>query len=135
MNRRQRRTRSGQHAHMEMVDLRKVVMPPDMTLDECQMIAQDRITTNYLQTKHPYHHLTANGAIVDADPTLEYLIQRLEDDANYRNRAEGIKAGAGQLIEAATALQKTIPTAIPVNRRYYGIDPFEGLVQGKKGRQ
>lgn len=127
MNRQQRRAQQRKSgAHIEMVDLRQVVMPPDMTLDECQMIAQDRITTNYLQTKHPYHHLTANGAIVDADPTLEYLLQRLEGDAHYRERVASIKAGAERLITATHAQAKDVPPAIPVNRRYYGFDPFEG---------
>lgn len=57
-----------------------------------------RIQLNLQNTGHPYHHLTADGTVVDADPTLEHLV----------------------------SLLRQAKSAVPVNRLFYGFDPFEG---------
>ncbi len=56
-----------------------------------------RIEMNLKRTGHPFHHLTVDGTIVDADPSLE---------------------------QAIASLQKVLP-AVPVNRNFYGFDPYE----------
>ena len=116
MNRQQRR----HQARVSQVSLNELIMPPQMTTAECAMIARDRIVNNCLATKHPYHHLTANNVIVDADPTLEYLMKRLEteDPANFAI----LKRHADT---ALAHVPTNAPKAIPVNRKFYGHDPFE----------
>lgn len=120
MNRQQRRA-NRKEAHLGMVNLNEVTMPPQMTTAECAMMAEDRITMNYLQTKHPYHHLTANGVIVEPDPTLDYYLQRLAQDAQYQVRLADIRRDAERLIAKAM----DVPKAVPVNRKFYGHDPYE----------
>jgi hypothetical protein len=57
-----------------------------------------RFERNLRTTGHPFHHETADGTVVDTDPTLEYLIKRLT----------------------------SVRLAAPVNRRHYGFDPYQG---------
>lgn len=59
--------------------------------------AMYRIAANLRDTGHPFHHLTADGTVVDADPTLEYALSRIP----------------------------ALP-AVPVDRRHYGFDPYAG---------
>ncbi len=114
MNRQRRRTQ----ARLGQVNLIEITFPWQMTVAECAMMAEDRMANNYLQTKHPYHHLTANYVIVEPDPTLEYYLKRLEreDQATITR----LKAKADTLIAQAT----TVPKAMPVNRKFYGHDPY-----------
>jgi hypothetical protein len=110
MNRQQRRAHK---AHIEMVDLRQVPTPQELSEAECREIAIYRLGLNRAQTRHPYHHVTAHGAIVDADPTLEYMLSRLpvaqRDDLHERYGKH---------------VSPDAKPAIPVNRKYYGHDPF-----------
>jgi len=116
VNRKQRREAAKEH--IEMVDLRQVTMLWQLSPKECFQMAMWRINDNLKTTKHPTHHLTANGVIVDADPTLEFLIARLEREAPAFHGVvdEYIKL---HLRSAADA-----PKAVPVNRTYYGHDPY-----------
>lgn len=52
-----------------------------MMMSEQQWIILMRMHLNIEHTGHPFHHLTAEGTIVDADPTLEYRIAHLSDTA------------------------------------------------------
>jgi len=115
MNRQQRR----QQAKLGVVDLREVVMPHNATTKECLQMATWRINDNLRDAKYPTYHLTANGAIVDADPTLEFLMKRLEKENPdfYHVVDEYIQLHLRSITEK--------PKAIPVNRKYYGHDPFE----------
>ncbi len=112
MNRQQRRAQGKER--IEMVDLREVVMPPQMNHDETRMAAVFRLQDNLEATSHPFHHKTANGVIVKPDPTLEYLLSRLPEQereelrSNWKHRCSPFA-----------------PEAVPVNRKYYGFDPFE----------
>ena len=111
VNRQQRRAQK--HERIEMVDLRKVIMPGQMSVEECRDTALYRLGLNLTQTGHPFHHLTANGAIVGGDPTLEYLLSRLHPDESARLRAR-----YGNLVS------EQVQPAIAVNRMYYGHDPY-----------
>ena len=73
-----------------------------------------RAQLNLRETKHPYHHKTADGTIVTPDPILEYLVSRLS--AEQRRRFYEIYAPT--LEQEAQA-----PKAVPVNRMYYGFNP------------
>lgn len=95
-----------------MVDIRQVIMPPDMTVSEVRMAVVFRLQDNLEATKHPLHHLTANGAIVDPDPTLEYLLSRLPESEQKE-------------LLAKWRPSPNAPKAIPVNRKFYGVDPYE----------
>ncbi len=103
-----------------MVALKDIVQPQQMTLEECAMIAAMRVQENMQQTQHPFHHLTANGVIVDADPTLEYLFGRLKGQSLYRALLQDIDEKARECAAHAADL----PQAVPVNRTYYGVNPF-----------
>lgn len=111
MNRKQRRAQA-QQPQVAMVATSDIVQPSQMTEAECREVALYRLGLNIIQTGHPQHHLTANGAIVDADPTLQYMLSRLpQEDSDvlrehYKARPDAKKA-------------------MPVNRRYYGADPYK----------
>lgn len=110
MNRQQRR----QQAKLGMVNLRDITLPWQMSAEECETMLYLRLPQNVLETGHPFHHLTANGAIVEPDPTLEYYLGRLPADKQERIRTHW--------------LEQVLPDAkksVPVNRKYYGHDPFE----------
>lgn len=120
MNRQQRRAQGKQ----TVVDLRDVTFPWQMNLSDCAMMAQDRVQINYTQTKHPYHHLTASGVIVEPDPTLEYYLKRLAADPGYATWLSTFQGQMNALI-GRTPIADVSP-AVPVNRKYYGHDPYEG---------
>lgn len=86
-------------------------MPPDMRLDEIRLAVTFRLQINREETRHPFHHKTANGAIVEPDPTLEYLLGRLPDSERT------------EILLRWEALPDAPPT-IPVNRTFYGVDPY-----------
>ena len=78
--------------------MKDIIRLQDMSPDLCRAVIQFRIQLNLQETKHPFHHKTADGTIVDADPTLEYLMSRLTDapeavpvDKNYYQRKNGQK--------------------------------------------
>jgi hypothetical protein len=112
MNREQRR--KAQREQVGMVNLREVTFPWQMSQEECRAVIPMRIADNIQLTGHPFHHLTNNGAVVDADPTLEYMLSRLplEEQQALRKLYEAI-------------ISPNVCKAIPVNRKYYGCDPFE----------
>jgi hypothetical protein len=66
----------------------------NIPLDELRTIIFARMEFNVTQTLHPFHHKTADGTVVDEDPTLLHLISRLTDAA----------------------------PAVPVDRMHYGYD-------------
>jgi hypothetical protein len=69
----------------------------DGNLDEVRQAIWMRIQKNLQETRHPFHHRTADGTIVDEDPTLLHWIGKLTD---------------------------ALP-AVPVNRTFYGFDPYQ----------
>ncbi len=113
MNRQQRRAFKADR--VEMVDLRDIVMPWNMTTEDCRAVAIYRFGLNIGQTGHPTHHLTDNGAVIDCDPTLDYCLSRLTSD----DRADLMERYGKEVSKAAKP-------AIPCNRKYYGHDPYEG---------
>ncbi len=117
MNRQQRRQAAKEH--IENVDLRQVTMPWQLSPRECFQMAMWRINDNLKETKHPTHHRTANNVIVDVDTTLEFLLKRLEKEQPdfYGIVDEYIKLHLRSVADA--------PKAIPVNRKFYGSDPYE----------
>jgi hypothetical protein len=117
MNRKQRR----EQARLGMVDLRTITWHQQMTDAECETMLANRLMMNLLQTGHPFHHLTANGVIVEPDPTQEYYLSRLSPE-----KQEAIHTGW------QTRVKPDAPKAIPVNRKYYGHDPF-GLFEDSRG--
>jgi hypothetical protein len=92
MNREQRRKqRKEQQKSTVLLPIDQMLTPEQLTPDMRRNIILKRIQLNLKETKHPFHHKTANGTIVDADPTLEYFISLLTD----------------------------APQAVPVDRDYY----------------
>lgn len=73
----------------------EVAQPPNLRDPKnVRKLVLMRMEINMRETGHPFHHLTADGTVVDADPTLEVWLSRLTDAA---------------------------PT-VPVNRMFYGFD-------------
>ena len=97
-----------------MIPTNKLVTPQQMTMGEARLVAGWRLRDNLQATGHPFHHMTANGVIVERDPTLEYLLGRLERTERERARETWMKL-----------VQPDAPKAIPVNRKFYGVDPYE----------
>jgi hypothetical protein len=110
MNRKQRR----EQAHLSMVDVRTITYPWQMTDAECEMMLANRIMMNLAETGHPFHHKTASGVIVEPDPTQEYYLSRLSPE-----KQEHIRTGW------LTRVSPDAPKAMPVNRKFYGSDPYE----------
>ena len=105
-----------------MVDLREIIFPWQMRDAEILMLYQWRIRDNLRDTKHPSHHKTASGVIVEPDPTLEYYRKRLRANPQYRQMVEDYE----RELETHLAQQTDIPPAVPVDRAYYGHDPYAG---------
>lgn len=116
-NRAQRRAMMVRLVNLPTKDL---IMLWDLTNDGCKDLMLWRIENNMCQTQHPLHHLTANGAIVDADPTLEYCMNRLRRIPQFKQFMATIDAQVEQMI----AQFPGVPRAVPVNRRFYRSDPY-----------
>jgi hypothetical protein len=67
-----------------------------------------RMALNLKNTGHPFHHMTADGTIVDTDPTLQQAMLRLGPDDRPPIPPYD-PAGV-------------LPT-VPINRMFYGFDP------------
>ena len=98
----------------KMIPTSDLVTPQQMTMDEARLVAGFRLRDNLQETGHPFHHMTANGVIVDTDPTLEYMLSRLEQTERDVARTAWMKM-----------IRPDAPKAIPVNRTFYGVDPYE----------
>ena len=92
-----------------------------LSADECREFAVMRVTHNLKETKHPYHHKTAVGVIVAPDPTLEYLLSRLTEEQLQQFH---------EIYDLTPEQEAQASEAIPVNRKYYGHDMYEGLLHG-----
>jgi hypothetical protein len=112
MNREQRR--NAQREQIEMIDLRKVSFPWQMSQEDCRIVIPARVADNIFFTGHPFHHLTNNNVVVDTDPTLEYILSHLpiEEQQALRKCYEMM-------------ISSCVRETIPVNRTYYGYDPYE----------
>ena len=99
-----------------MIPISEITLPHQMDVNACRAAAVARLSCNLVETQNPFHHLTANAAIVDPDPTLEYYLGRLPEEERQDIRARWEKL-----------IIPTAPKAIAVNRRYYGHDPYERL--------
>ncbi len=84
----------------------------DVELDALRQFIDIRAQTNIDKTGHPFHHVTANGTIVDADSPLEDAIECLPLDDLEQVRNEWLQYINDPL------------DAVPVDRLHYGFDPF-----------
>jgi hypothetical protein len=112
MNRKQRRHMT--QGQFKMMPINELVTPQQMARDAARLIAGFRLRDNLEATGHPFHHLTQSGVVVDADPTLEQLFSKLEQSEQDEVRSRW--------------MQKVRPNAlpaVPVNRNFYGHDPYE----------
>ncbi len=124
MNRQQRRAQAQEkETRIEVIDLNTITLPWQMTIRDCVIMAQDRVQLNYVQTRHPYHHLTESGVIVEPDPLLEFYLKRIATDSAY---TDWLTNFSGQMNALISRTSDDIPQAVPVNRHYYGHDPLEG---------
>lgn len=115
MNREQRRRQQRQHKdEVRMINLNDITYPQQMTVEQCEAVLAMRLADNLNETGHPFHHLTASGVIVTPDPTQEYLLSRLPAEKQKAIREGWLKR-----------VQANAPEARPVNRKYYGHDPYE----------
>ncbi len=69
---------SPEMLHLEQLEAETV---QQMTPDVARDVITERIALNLRETGHPFHHKTASGTIVNADPTLDKLVARLTDAA------------------------------------------------------
>lgn len=76
--RRQRQAARGRIERVRLSDVRGI---DEFTPDDAREAFEWRIHRNVEETGHPFHHKTASGVIVDADPTLERLLTRMTDAA------------------------------------------------------
>lgn len=90
-------------ARDEDVDLDRLGLPK--TSKERGEWSALRMELNVAKTGHPFHHMTADGTIVDSDPTLEQVMSDVGPDDMPP-------------IPAYDASQ-ALPT-VPVNRSHYG---------------
>lgn len=101
----------------ETVNVRDIQGVLQYTDEECREYAIARVALNLRKTKHPFHHETALGVIVDSDPTLEYCLSRLSEEQRTQFHA----------IYAPTPEQEAhAPKAVPVDHKFYGEDMYEG---------
>lgn len=121
MNREQRRKSQREYGKFGAVNLSAITYPWQMDDDTILRMYRMRIGDNLMQTKHPFHHRTANGAIVALDPTLEYYRKRL---ANSRHKAI-VEEYERNVLQAHIEQTPDVPPAVPVNRKFYGHDPYE----------
>jgi|SRR5579859_1003008 len=105
---------TGKTELMKIKDLQSVL---DLPTDECREFAVMRVGHNLKQTKHPYHHKTADGTIVTPDPTLEYLLSRLSEEQRQEFHA---------IYDLTPEQEANALKALPVDRKYYGHDMYEG---------
>lgn len=105
--------RKPSYGRIEMIDLRKMKQPWELSDAEMQIEMAMRLLLNLAETGHPFHHLTANGAVVETDPTLEYYLSRQPEASQPRIREHWLKL-----------VKPNARPARPVNRAYYGHDPF-----------
>ena len=84
-------------------------------------MAAQRLIDNKEETKHPLHHKTTSGVIVEPDPTLEYYLTRLASVPAYKDKVREMR----EEVSRYETVTSGIPQAMPVNRKYYGYDPFE----------
>jgi len=117
MNRKQRRAQG----RVEQVKIADIVTPQHMTTEECLLMCRLRMSDNMLLTQHPYHHKTGSGVIVTPDPTLDYCLKRLDADPTYQGKLMQLRKSAQDFINE----HPDAPAALPVNRKYYGVDPYE----------
>lgn len=105
---------TGRRETIKVKDIRGVL---EFSEDECREVASWRVKLNLRETKHPFHHKTASGVIVTQDPTLEYLLSRLPEAEQQQFR---------EIYSPTPEQEAQALEAFPVNRKYYGFDPFEG---------
>jgi hypothetical protein len=110
MNRKQRKNQP----RIVRIPLSELKSPLDAPQAEFVEILSLRAAINLQDTGHPFHHKTASGVIVDTDPTLEYWLSTLEPEQLARVR---------QAWEARIA--PDAKPAVPVNRTWYGFDPYQ----------
>ncbi len=115
MNRQQRR----QQAKLGIVDLRTVVTPHTASPRECFQMAMWRVNDNLKETRYPTYHRTASGVIVGTDPTLEFLLSRL------KHEQPDFYGVVDEYIKLHERAATDVPKPVPVNRKYYGVDPYE----------
>ncbi len=102
-------TKTGETT-VEMVPIDEIEDPDaPRTRQEWRGSIADRMALNVAKTGHPFHHETADGTIVDADPTLEHMILQI--------------GPGGEPPTPAFVASQVLPT-VPINRKHYGFDPF-----------
>lgn len=69
----------GETVHVQVMDLKQLKSLEDFTVDDCREVIPQRMALNIKATKHPFHHKTYGGVIINADPTLLYMIRRLPE--------------------------------------------------------
>lgn len=71
----------SQQTNSNKLDLDEVHAVGQMSPDTARESIAWRIALNMRETGHPFHHRTASGTIIAADPTLDALVERLTDAA------------------------------------------------------
>ena len=90
-------------------DLKHMKGPGDAKGNDATWLLEQRLGLNVRNTGHPFHHKTADGTIVEPDPTVEYLLSKMPVD----DRELVIERWKKQIRPDAQA-------AVPVNLRHYG---------------
>src|SRR5205807_2289524 len=70
---------NGETVLVQMIDPRQLKGLEDFTVDDCRRVIPQRMQLNIERTKHPFHHKTYGGVVINADPTLFCMMQRLPE--------------------------------------------------------
>lgn len=116
----QKQTATGPNAgpgvRWERIDLRdpRILPLEDADYDTAKLLLGERMRINLEATGHPLHHLTADGTIVEPDPTIEMLMTHVSPDE----------------MPPIPAARPGAPPAVPVVRDWYEHDPGRAWLQG-----
>lgn len=79
-NPRKKQTATGASPRREWVALDKIRRLQDGSYDVNKEAVAWRLQHNLEHTGHPFRHLTADGTVVEPDPTLEDMMQHVSHD-------------------------------------------------------
>jgi len=107
MRKQHRKKQPANTPRLERVDVRDLLSREQFSYDDAKAIVRQRMLWNLAYTGHPLHHRTQDGTIVEPDPAVEELLEKLSPDEQPPIPA---------------ALPGALPT-VPVIRDWYEREP------------
>jgi hypothetical protein len=75
-----RKKQTANTPRRERIPVKDIQLPQDGSYDTAKEAIALRMSANLASTGHPLHHQTADGTIVEPDPTLEMLMTHVSPD-------------------------------------------------------